>query len=47
MLDCAHDGDAPLDMEMDPDSLGEAREYGYAFWFRFLTRYPVDLLVGK
>lgn len=34
--------------EMPADKLpDDVNEYGYGFWFRFLTMYPVKLMSGK
>ena len=32
---------------MEGDKLKDVRQYGYGFWFRYLTRYPVPLFQGK
>lgn len=47
MLDAAFNKDPVMDKLFSSDELDEVNQYGYAFWFRFLTRYPETLLDGK
>jgi hypothetical protein len=35
------------DLKYDSKVLKDTTEYGYSFWMRFLTRYPVPMLNGK
>lgn len=45
--DAAFDKPALVDIKVKKEELKEARDYGYGFWMRFLTRHPVPLLEGK
>jgi hypothetical protein len=46
-LNAAYDGDAVVDTEVVGKDLEDASEYGFGFWFRFLTRHPKPLFDGK
>jgi len=45
--DAAHDGPNVVDKTFDDGELVDPRQYGYGFWFRFLTDYPKRLVSGK
>ena len=47
ILDAAHNRPAVVDTEVTGSDLRDVREFGYGFWFRYLTRYPSQLLKGK
>lgn len=34
-------------MKVLKEDLKDTREYGYGFWLRYLTRYPVPMMAGK
>jgi hypothetical protein len=40
ILDAAHNKPAVVDTEIYGKDLYDVSEYGYGFWFRFLSRYP-------
>lgn len=42
MFDAAESETAVFDRVFSKDELAETREYGYGFWLRYLTRYPVN-----
>ena len=35
------------DLQVTGDKLKDVREYGYGFWMRYMTRYPVAMFSGK
>lgn len=45
-LESAHDKKTPV-VDQERENLPDLSEYGYGFWLRFLTAYPVRLLPGK
>jgi len=48
VLDSPHNGPKPVhEAEIPKKDLENVKEYGYGFWMRFLTAYPVRLLNGK
>ena len=47
MLESKHNENAPLVDKTSPESPSNLEEYGYGYWFRFLTIYPARLVNGK
>jgi hypothetical protein len=48
LLAAPTDGDSPLTKEHTLDQIPQAlQEYGYGFWMRYLTHYPVRMWSGK
>ena len=47
LLSAAFDGNAVVDTVLSKSDLKDVTEYGYGFWFKFMTRYPSQLLSGK
>jgi hypothetical protein len=46
VLDAAHNGASIAEIDIADEDLKDSSEYGYGFWLRFLTRYPVAHLDG-
>jgi hypothetical protein len=48
VLNAPTDGDSPLIKELTLTQLpGLVNEYGYGFWMRYLTHFPVRMWAGK
>jgi hypothetical protein len=47
IIDSSFKGDAVADIRVSDGDLTDSSEYGYGYWFRFLSRYPSELLIGK
>jgi hypothetical protein len=47
IVDAAFDRPAVADTIVKGDDLSDVSEYGYGYWLRFLTRYPVPMWKGK
>jgi hypothetical protein len=47
VADAAFDKPAVADIKVNQADLKVARDYGYGYWMRFLTRYPTPMISGK
>lgn len=47
LMNTGYNGKAVIDSVVEGEDLEDGSEYGYGFWMRFLTRYPVPLYEGK
>jgi hypothetical protein len=47
IVDAAFNRGAVANTRITGEDLKDVSEYGYGFWMRFLTRYPVALMAGK
>jgi hypothetical protein len=48
IVDTAFDDPKPLaTIEATKEKLSDIREYGYSYWFRYLTRHPKPMFEGK
>jgi hypothetical protein len=47
VIDAAFNKEAVTDTKVTDENLKNVKEYGYGFWLRFMSRYPVPLLTGK
>ena len=45
--DAAFNKPALVDIKVGESDLKDARDYGYGYWMRYLTTYPVHMMQGK
>lgn len=47
VINAAYNGKAVADVKIEKKDLNDVSEYGYGYWLRFMSRFPVPLTRGK